>query len=212
MACTVFPQVSARQDRTLHVLAAQHFILPPTDTYPPVQEGWALPLPHTPLSSRSQSRAPSCSSAPWGPFPGSPPPEGTSSELTQLLRLWFQPASSSVVLRETKKIIWLPSAVVSGTYSSTKVGTTWASVSPYRKEDSWHTGRWEEPQGPLSRGGLWGFPLLPNFHISFSNSGKARPLFPTPTPPSCSLENFRSPAQQLGPPCGAVAVASWDAE
>lgn len=154
LACTLFPQVSARQYRTLHVLAAQHIILSPTDTYPSVQEGWAEPLPHT--HHFPPDPTPGLPAAPQtqDPFPSSPPPEGTSPELIQFLQLWFQPASSSIVLHETKKITWLPSLVVSGTYSSTKAGTTRASVSPYGKEDSWHTGRWKECKGPLSRGGL----------------------------------------------------------
>lgn len=121
MACAVFPQASARQDRTLHVLAAQRIILPPRDTHPPVQECWVLPLPHTPLSSRSQSRAPNCSSVP-GPFPDSPPPGGTPSDLNHP-PVVAPICSSSTVLHETKKMIWLPSVAVSGAYSSTKAGT-----------------------------------------------------------------------------------------
>lgn len=171
-----------------------------------MQEGWALPLPHTtflqiPVQGSQlllSPRAPPCLPTTRGhPLRLNPPPS-CGSYLSS-------PQLSSM---KTKKMIWLPSVVDSGTYSSTEAGTTWASVSPYGKEDSWHTGRWGKAKA-LSAGEVFGiyqgFPLFPSSHISFSNSGKARPLFPTPTPTLQQPKELQEPCSAAGTPlqgCG----------
>lgn len=86
-----------------------------------------------------------CSSGPWEPFPGSPPPECTSSEQTRPPPAVVSTCFLLNVLHETKKITWGPSVIVSGTHLLLKLELSRASVSPNgKKEDSQHTGRWGE--------------------------------------------------------------------